>query len=61
MNAITKATSVTVLIALGLALAAGAAEPPSTRAAEIEITHDWPSYYGSGGSTAKTKFIGGIE
>jgi len=52
MNAITKATSVAVLATLGLALTVGAAEPPATRAAEIKITHDWPSYYGPDGTYA---------
>jgi outer membrane protein assembly factor BamB len=49
MNFISKAMSVAVLVTLGLTLAAGAAEPP---AAELKVTHDWPSYYGPDGTYA---------
>ena len=57
MNAITRTTSVAVLITLGLALTAGAAEPPmpespAARAAEIKISHDWPGYTGPEGTFA---------
>ena len=41
MNAITKTTSVAVLVALGLALVAGAAEPP-----KLEAPADWDKLVG---------------
>ena len=52
MNSIIRTTSVAVLVTLGLALAAEAAEPPAARTAEIKISHDWPCYTGPDGTFA---------
>lgn len=55
MNVITKATLVAVLVALGLALGAWAAEPPKvgeTPQEQVKITHDWPGYGGPDGQRA---------
>lgn len=55
MNAVTNTTSGAVLVALGLALAAGAAEPPKVGATPQEpakITHDWPCHTGPEGTFA---------
>lgn len=46
MNTVTKATFAAVLITLGLALGARAAEPPKvgvTPREQAPITHDWPA------------------